>query len=71
MSQYQPSHHQDSRTMQERAPCDSCRYASRCKAEQLACRAFSMFMAGVSPLRWAGVHRSPTREQYDTLLSAG
>lgn len=58
----------DSRLMLEPAPCDHCRLAERCKAKHLACRAFSLFMAGASPIRWNDVNRSPTRERYDELL---
>jgi hypothetical protein len=66
---YQPYRLEDSRTMLEPAPCDRCRRAERCKAKRLACRAFSLFMSGVSPITWNAVNRSPTR-QYDALLGA-
>jgi hypothetical protein len=66
-----PHHEPDSRLMLEPAPCDRCRLAERCKAKRLACRAFSLFMAGASPIEWNEVNRSPTRERYEALLGAG
>ena len=52
----------------EPCPCDGCRYAVRCKDERLACVAFSMFMAGKSPVLWKMAPRVPTRERYEALL---
>jgi len=34
----------------------------------LACLAFSLFMAGKSPVRWETAPRVPTRERYQALL---
>jgi hypothetical protein len=65
---YQPYRHEDSRAMLDAAPCDRCRLAERCKTKRLACRAFSLFTAGASPIAWNAVNRSPTRERYDALL---
>jgi hypothetical protein len=62
--------HDHTRSMLEPAPCDCCRLAERCKAKRLACRAFSLFMAGASPITWNAVNRSPTRQRYDELLGA-
>jgi hypothetical protein len=57
--------------MLEPAPCDHCRLAERCKVKHLACRAFSLFMAGASPIAWNAVNRAPTRERYEALLGDG
>ena len=57
-----------SRAMLELAPCDQCRLAERCKAKRLACRAFSLFIAGASPIAWNAVNRAPTRERYEAVL---
>jgi hypothetical protein len=64
----QPYRTPDSRLMLEPAPCDRCWHVERCKAERLACQAFSMFMAGENPMRWGVVNRTPTRERYSALL---
>jgi hypothetical protein len=66
-----PHHEPDSRLMLEPVPCDHCRLAERCKSKRLACRAFTLFMAGASPLRWNEVDRSPTRERFEALLVDG
>ena len=49
-------------------PCEGCRFALRCDTEHLACLAFSLFMAGKSPVRWGTAPRVPTRERYEALL---
>jgi hypothetical protein len=54
----------------EPCPCDGCRLAIRCDTEHLACLAFSLFMAGKSPVRWGTAPRLPTRERYESLLGA-
>jgi hypothetical protein len=41
------------------------------KTKHLACRAFSLFMAGANPADWNAVNRAPTRERYDALLGEG
>jgi hypothetical protein len=48
--------------------CDGCRLAIRCDTEHLACLAFSLFMAGKSPVRWGAAPRVPTRERYEAAL---
>lgn len=52
----------------EPAPCDACRFVARCKAEQLACEAFSMFAADESEARWRAAPRTPTRARYAVLF---
>ena len=52
----------------EPCPCDGCRFAVRCKDERLACVAFSLFMAGKSPVLWKMAPRTPTRGRYEALL---
>lgn len=59
-----------SRLLAEPSPCDHCRLSERCKTKHLACRAFSLFIAGANPVTWNAVNRSPTRERYDALLGA-
>ena len=49
-------------------PCEGCRLAVRCDTEHLACLAFSLFMAGKSPVRWGTAPRVPTRERYEAVL---
>jgi hypothetical protein len=50
------------------SPCEGCRLALRCDTEHLACLAFSLFMAGKSPVRWGTAPRVPTRERYEALI---
>lgn len=64
----QPYRVSESRGMLEPAACDRCPLAERRKAKHLACRAFSLFIAGESPIAWNVVNRAPTRQRYDTLL---
>jgi hypothetical protein len=58
----------DGRPVLEPCPCEGCRLAARCDTEHLACVAFSLFMAGKSPVRWGTAPRVPTRERYEALL---
>ncbi len=53
------------------APGDTCWHARRCKAERLACLAFSLFMGGESPVRWKLIPRQPSRDRYEALLGGG
>jgi hypothetical protein len=47
-------------------PCDGCRHAPRCKAENLACEAFVLFKRfGTSPERWAYAPRFPNADIYE------
>ena len=52
----------------EVAPCDGCRFAPRCNVERLVCAAFSMYLAGESPVRWSLALRAPARARYVALL---
>jgi len=52
----------------EPCPCEGFRLAVRCDTEHLACLAFSLFMAGKSPVRWKMAPRVPTRERYEAVL---
>ena len=47
----------------EASPCDGCWHAGRCSAELLACKAFSLYMAGESPRRWKLIPRQPSRDR--------
>jgi len=40
----------------------------RCRAQQLACWAFSEFLAGRNSLRWRNLPRVPSAEQYAELF---
>ena len=51
----------------EKSPCDGCRFAPRCAAEQLACAAFSMFAHGLPALRWQAAPRAPSHAQFLSL----
>lgn len=47
-------------------PCDGCRHASRCKAEELACEAFVIYRrVDRAPERWAYAPRQPSKERHD------
>ena len=48
-------------------PCQSCRFAARCKAERLACDALAVWSAGAGELRWRAAPRAPTRARLDAL----
>ena len=48
----------------EQAPCDDCRFRSKCASEHLACEAFSMFMHSETAARWTAAPRAPTRGRY-------
>jgi hypothetical protein len=45
-------------------PCESCRFAARCAAEQRACEAFALFVQGLAEPRWRLAPRAPTRARY-------
>jgi len=47
----------------ESSPCQSCRFAERCKVNQLACDCFALYLAGKSEMRWRIAPRVPTRER--------
>jgi len=55
----------------EPAPCDDCRFAQRCREEQLACGAFAVFASGAAATRWQYAPRSPTRATYEVTMLAG
>ena len=48
-------------------PCQSCRFAARCKAERLACDALAVWSAGAGELRWRAAPRAPTRARAEAL----
>jgi hypothetical protein len=46
-------------------PCDDCPLAKRCREQQLACKAFTLFASGVIPKRkWQRLPRVPTHQRY-------
>jgi hypothetical protein len=49
-------------------PCDACRFRERCALQRLACKAFSMFMAGAN---WKHAPRAPTRAIFEAALGHG
>jgi len=46
------------------APCDACRFASRCGAESLACYPFALYAKGAGEARWRYAPRQPTGERF-------
>ena len=48
-------------------PCQSCRFAARCKAERLACDAMAVWASGAGAIRWGAAPRAPTRARLDAL----
>jgi hypothetical protein len=50
-------------------PCDSCKYAGRCKSEALACQAFVLFKrCSTSPSRWCRAPRLPSKDLYERAM---
>jgi hypothetical protein len=50
---------EESAIVAEPAPCDTCRHAARCGAEQLACERFAVYAHGASEVRWSIAPRVP------------
>ena len=48
-------------------PCQSCRFAARCRTERLACDALAVWSAGASAIRWGAAPRAPTRARFEAL----
>ena len=48
-------------------PCQSCRFAARCRADKLACDALCVWSSGASELRWRVAPRAPTRARFEAL----
>jgi hypothetical protein len=49
------------------APCDDCRFRSRCRDEQLACDAFGVFIKTANEKRWRAAPRIPTAATFERL----
>lgn len=50
------------------APCDGCRHERRCAAEELACRAFYLWV-GTGRAQPERISRNPDRRWYERLFS--
>jgi hypothetical protein len=53
----------------EPAPCDSCRFRQHCRAHELACAAFSLYINGQAQARWWAAPREPNRALFQRLLT--
>ena len=49
-------------------PCQSCRFAARCRTERLACDALAVWASGAGELRWRAAPRAPTRARLEALV---
>jgi hypothetical protein len=49
-------------------PCAACRHAERCRAQLLACAAFTLFVANPAEARWSRAPRVPTRARYERIF---
>ena len=48
-------------------PCQSCRFAARCRADKLACDALAVWASCAGELRWRAAPRAPTRARFEAL----
>jgi hypothetical protein len=67
VTKYQPLQLRDL-FKRESSPCQSCRFAERCQADQLACDSFAVYLAGKSETRWRMAPRAPTRGRFEALF---
>lgn len=56
-------------SLDEPAPCDSCRFSERCAAEQLACDQYVMFYHARPEWRWRQAPLQPTRARFEALFN--